>query len=183
MSLGKYNFHTLFFYSTLFFFLFSCQKKEKTYFETIALNDVKLTSPKYGSWRYNNDEKFQKFEDFQKEKKINPEPGKNTIYLQPIGQFDALQTKEIQLTREYLKIYFQLETKVLPVLPNNLFPKTVRRISKEGQEQVLASYVLDSILIGRKPKDAVVLMGSQKKIFSPDLNGTMFSDTPLMKTV
>jgi archaemetzincin len=168
MNQGKYNVTSLFFYAALFIFLFSCQKQKKSYFESTALNDIKLpASPKPGSWRYNHDEHFQTFEDFQKLKKIKPEPGKNTIYLQPIGTFDELQKREIALTKEYLKIYFQLEIKILPVLPNTIFPEKVKRISKEGHEQVLAGYVLDSILIKRKPKDAVVLMGITEKDLFP----------------
>lgn len=168
MSQGKYNFTFLFFYAVLSVLLFSCQKQKRTYFESIALNDIKLSaSPKPGSWRYNHDEHFQTFEDFKKSKKIKPTPEKNTIYLQPIGRFDDLQKKEIALTKEYLKIYFQLETKILPVLPNSIFPEKVKRISKEGQEQILASYVLNSILIKRKPKDAVVLMGITEKDLYP----------------
>jgi len=168
MNRGKYKFTSLFFYATILIFLFCCQKQKKTYYESIAPNDIKLSSsPKPGSWRYNHDEKFQTFEDFQKLKKIKPKPGKNTIYLQPIGKFDELQKREIALTKEYLKIYFQLEIKILPVLPNTIFPEKVKRISKEGQEQILAGYVLDSILIKRKPKDAVVLMGITEKDLFP----------------
>ena len=162
MNQGKYNVTSLFFYAALFIFLFSCQKQKKSYFESTALNDIKLpASPKPGSLRYNH------YEHFQKLKKIKPEPGKNTIYLQPIGTFDELQKREIALTKEYLKIYFQLEIKILPVLPNTIFPEKVKRISKEGHEQVLAGYVLDSILIKRKPKDAVVLMGITEKDLFP----------------
>ncbi|WP_228407571.1 MULTISPECIES: archaemetzincin [Chryseobacterium] len=139
-----------------------------SYFEAIAFNDVKLSAtPQPGSWRYNHHEQFQQFEDFQKTKKIKPESGKNTIYLQPIGDFSLLQKKEIKFTKEYLKIYFQLETKILPVLPNSIFPKNVKRIFKDGQEQVLAGYVLDSVLIKRKPKDAVVLMGITERDLYP----------------
>ncbi|MCS4305189.1 archaemetzincin [Chryseobacterium sp. BIGb0232] len=168
MSQGKYNFTSKVFYAIIFIFFFSCQKKKISYFETIAFNDVKLSAtPKPGSWRYNHDEQFQQFEDFQKSKKIKPEPGKNTIYLQPIGDFNELQKKEIELTKEYLKIYFQLETKILPALPNSIFPKTVKRIFKDGQEQILAGYILDSFLIKRKPKDAVVLMGITERDLFP----------------
>ncbi|MDR6371699.1 archaemetzincin [Chryseobacterium bernardetii] len=167
MSRGKYNFTSVLFYVSLLILLFSCQKQKKTYYESIALNDIKLSSPKPGSWRSNHDEHFQTYEDFQKSKKIKPESGQNTIYLQPIGKFDELQKREIALTSEYLKIYFQLETKILPPLSNTIFPEKIKRISKEGQEQILASYVLDSILIKRKPKDAVVLMGITEKDLFP----------------
>lgn len=155
------------FYAFIFIFLFSCQKKEQSYLETIAGNDVKLSYPQPGSWRYSHHEKFQKFEDFQKTKKILPEPGKNIIYLQPVGTFDQLQQKEIELTRDYLNAYYQLETKVLPALPHSIIAKNARRISRDGHEQVLASYVLDSILIRRKPKDAVILMGITEKDLYP----------------
>jgi len=164
MNQAKYN-RVL--YAVLLIFLFSCQKKEKSYLETIAINDIKLSDPQPGSWRYNHDEKFQQFEDFQKSKKIKPEPGKNIIYLQPVGTFNALQQKEIQLTKEYLNAYYQLETKILPALPNSIIDKTAKRMSGEGHEQVLASYVLDSILIKRKPKDGVVLMGITERDLYP----------------
>ncbi|WP_228445308.1 hypothetical protein [Chryseobacterium nakagawai] len=77
MSQGKYKFISTPFYVIVFILFFSCQKKNKTYFEAITINDVKLSAaPKPGSWRYNHDEKFQQFEDFQKSKKIKPEPEK-----------------------------------------------------------------------------------------------------------
>ncbi|MDR2236649.1 MAG: archaemetzincin [Chryseobacterium sp.] len=154
-------------YILFFIVLFSCQKKEKSYIETIALNDVKLSQPQPGSWRYNHEEKFQRFEDFQQSRKIIPGPGRNIIYLQPVGTFNELQQKEIQLTREYLKAYYQLETKILPVLPNSVIHQTAKRTSKEGHEQVLASYVLDSILMKRKPKDGAVLMGITERDLYP----------------
>ncbi|KPH11122.1 archaemetzincin [Chryseobacterium sp. ERMR1:04] len=167
MSPGKFSFIFNIFFLSTFIFLLSCTKKEKNYFEAISLNDVKLSKPIPGEWRYDRDEKFQTFEDFQKMEKIKPEAGKNSIYLQPIGTFNDLQKKEIQLTQEYLKIYFQLETKVLPALSNDIFPKSVRRIFKDGQEQILAGYVLNNVLIKRKPKDAIVLMGITERDLFP----------------
>ncbi|MEY8761356.1 archaemetzincin [Chryseobacterium tongliaoense] len=169
MNPGRLRFSFIFktIFLSISLFLLSCEKKEKNYFETIAVNDVKLTKAVPGEWRYSREEKFQTFEDFQKMKKIKPETGKNTIYLQPIGDFDSIQNREIELTRDYLKIYFQLETKILPVLSNYIVPESVRRISTEGHEQILAGYVLDSILIKRKPKDAVVLMGITERDLFP----------------
>lgn len=156
-----------FLYFFILIFILSCQNKENTYFQSIAVNDVKLSRPHSSEWRYNHKEKFQTFDDFQKLKKIKPEAEKNIIYLQPIGGFNDLQEKQIKLTKEYLKIYFQLETKILPTISNEIFPKNIRRISKNGQEQILAGYVLDSVLIKRKPKDAVVLMGITERDLFP----------------
>lgn len=148
-------------------FLFSCQKKEMSYFEKIAFNDVELSKPRPGEWRYTRNEKFQTFEDFKKSKKIKPGPEKNVIYLQPIGEFNDLQKKEIDLTLEYLRAYFQLETKVLPPLSNAIFPKSAKRTFQEGQEQILAGYILDSILMKRKPKNAVAFMAITERDLFP----------------
>ncbi|UFH33570.1 archaemetzincin [Chryseobacterium sp. C-71] len=156
-----------FLYFSILVFILSCQNKENTYFQSIAVNDVKLSRPHSSEWRYNHKEKFQTFDDFKKLKKIKPEAAKNIIYLQPIGEFNDLQEKQIKFTKEYLKIYFQLETKILPTISNEIFPKNIRRISKNGQEQILAGYVLDSVLIKRKPKDAVVLMGITERDLFP----------------
>lgn len=167
MSPGKFNSFINLIYLPLLIFLFSCQKKELSYFEKIAFNDEALKNPTQEEWRYNKKESFQTFQDFQKLKKIKPEEGKNTIYLQPIGEFNILQKKQIELTKQYLAKYFQLETKILPTLSNTIFPKSAERIRSNNQEQVLASYILDSILIKKKPKDAVVLMGITEKDLFP----------------
>ncbi|UZT97002.1 hypothetical protein ODZ84_17610 [Chryseobacterium fluminis] len=128
---------------------------------------MKLSDPQPGEWRYSRSETFQTFAEFQKTRKIIPVNRKNIIYLQPIGKFNDLQQKEIVLTREYLKAYFQLETKILPILSNNIFPKSVKRIFRDAQGQVLAGYVLDSILMNRKPDDAVVVMGITERDLFP----------------
>jgi len=87
MSPGKSNSILIFFYLSVCIFLLSCEKKEKSYFEAISLNDVQLSKPTQGEWRYDRNEKFQTFADFQKMKKIKPEPGKKynllTAYRRP----------------------------------------------------------------------------------------------------
>lgn len=172
MNPGKFNSYLSLIYLVLFIFLFSCQKKEMTYYEKIAFNDIALKNATPEEWRYNKKEYNQTFQDFQRLKKIKPEEGKNIIYLQPIGEFNILQKKQIELTKQYLATYFQLETKILPTLSNTIFPKSAKRIRSNNQEQILATYVLDSILIKKKPKDAVVLMGiTEKDLFpSPEWN-------------
>ncbi|GAB0155714.1 hypothetical protein CHRYSEOSP005_09760 [Chryseobacterium sp. Alg-005] len=163
MNRVKFSLVSVFF---ILLFLFACKKRDLNYFETIRFNDVQLGRAQTGEWRYSHKEKFQAFEDFQRLKKIKPQADKKTIYLQPIGNFNDLQKRQIGLTRDYLNAYFQLETKVLPALSNSIFPKSVRRNYK-GTEQILAGYVLDSVLIQRKPKDAVVFMGITEKDLFP----------------
>jgi len=138
--------------------LFSCNSKKNDYFDTISENDVKLFPPKPGDWLYSYKEKGQTFEQFKSSKHIIPTKENNIIYLQPMGQFDSLQVKQIELVREYLSIFFQLESKTLNTVSNDVIPKHARRIGQEEHEQFLAGFILDSVLKKEKPKNGIGLM-------------------------
>ncbi|KFF06224.1 archaemetzincin [Flavobacterium reichenbachii] len=140
--------------------LFACKSDKKNhYFDAVKDNDVALFPPAPGEWLYEHKEKGQTFEQFLKTKHVVPTKEQNVIYIQPIGKFNVLQTKQIDLTRAYLEIFFQLKTKILETKSNDIIPSHVRRIGGEGQEQFLAGYILDSILIKQKPSDRIALMG------------------------
>ncbi|MBB4804131.1 archaemetzincin [Flavobacterium nitrogenifigens] len=155
-----------------FVVLIACEsnKKEKSnlisvsvpppspYFMDIEDNDVKLAAPAYGEWRFFNKEKEQSFEQFIKTKHVVPTKEENIIYLQPIGKFDASQIKQIELVRQYLQIFFQLETKVLESVSNDIIPNKARRMGNMGQEQFLAGYILRDVLKKEKPSKGVALM-------------------------
>lgn len=139
--------------------LFSCKPNIETdYFVSIAENDISLSEPKDGEWRKEHPEKGQSLEQYKKSKFLKPNENFNIIYLKPIGNLNTLQKKQIELTREFLTIYFQLETKVLDSISNDLIPKKARRIGFESHEQLLASYILD-LLLKKKPLKKIALMG------------------------
>lgn len=60
---------------------------------------------------------------------------------------------------EYLEIFFQLKTKTLEPISNDIVPSSARRIGNEGNEQFLAGYLLDSVLKKEKPLNGIALMG------------------------
>ena len=125
----------------------SCSKqKENEYFDQIEKNDIELTKPAEGDWLFSHKEKGQNFEQYQKSRHIIPTKNSNIIYIQPIGSFNSLQNKQIKLLREYLEIYFQLKTKTLETISNDIIPNSARRIGYENNEQFLAGYLLDSVL-------------------------------------
>ncbi|MBF4516232.1 archaemetzincin family Zn-dependent metalloprotease [Flavobacterium sp. ANB] len=139
---------------------YSCQKnKEDQYFDAIENNDVKLMPPAEGEWLYSHKEKGQSFESFLKSKHVIPKKDSNIIYIKPIGNFTALQTKQIELTKQYLEIYFQLKTEVLPRSSNDIIPEEFRRIGNENQEQFLAGYILDSVMKKERTLNKIALMG------------------------
>ena len=87
--------------------------------------------------------------------------------MQPIGKFNSLQKKQIELVRQYLQLFFQLETKVLKDVSNDIIPNKARRIGDVGQEQFLAGYILTDVLKKEKPDKGVALMAITEKDLYP----------------
>jgi len=132
--------------------------EEAPYFKQIKNNDVKLAEPVYGDWLYSRKEKGQTFEEYFSSKHIVPTKETNIIYLRPIGNFNALQKKQIALLNEYLEIYFQLKTRTLEPISNDIVPNSARRMSYD-HEQLLAGYLLKDVLKKEKPLNRIALMG------------------------
>ncbi|KAF2331551.1 Zn-dependent protease [Flavobacterium nitrogenifigens] len=169
----------------VFIILLSCQsdKKEKTnlkiqsvpqqilppqpYFVDIKVNDVKLGKPAYGDWLFSHKEKGQSFEQFVRTKHVVPTKEENIIYLQPIGKFNLMQIKQIELVRQYLQIFFQLETKVLGSVSNDIIPNHARRMGDVGQEQFLAGCILTDVLKEENPSKRIALMAITEKDLYP----------------
>lgn len=149
-------------------FLYSCNENvENKYFKNIADNDIKLSKPIEGEWLFTHKEKGQSFEQFTDSKHIVPTNNSNIIYIRPIGNFDSLQKKQIELVRGYLEIFFQLKTKTLENVSDNIIPSSARRIGFEDNEQLLAGYILDSVLKNEKPLNRIALMGLTEKDLFP----------------
>jgi archaemetzincin len=155
-------------------FLLSCNSKEKDpvilaqsqYFEAIAEHDVKLYSPKIGDWLYEHKEKGQTFEQYKKANPIRPTPAKSVIYLLPVGEFTALQENVLHLTRDYVEIFFQQKTVLLKAISDSV-PALAFRKREDNHIQLLASYVLDSLLKDKTPEDGIVLMAISAKDLYP----------------
>lgn len=137
------------------------------YFVDIQVNDVELGKPAYGDWLFSHKEKGQSFEQFMNSKHVVPTSEENIIYLQPMGDFSADQIKQIELVRQYLQIFFQLETRTLKGISNDIVPKHARRIGDMEQEQLLAGYILDSVLKKEKPQKGIALMAVTERDLYP----------------
>lgn len=129
------------------------------YFDQIEKNDVELAKPVEGEWLYSHKEKGQSYEQFINSKHVVPTSESNIIYIRPIGNFNSLQNKQIELLREYLEIYFQLKTKTLETVSNDVIPESAQRIGHENNPQFLAGYILDNVLKKDKPLKRIALMG------------------------
>lgn len=160
----------------LFVFLLSCKNKndsdtiiarESAYFEKIEGNDVKLEKPQKGEWLYHNKEKGQTFDEYKKSKFTKIDSNNFIIYLKPIGKFNPLQTKQLELTREYLEIFFQQKVVLLNTISDGFIPEKERRKRVDGSEQLLASYFLKTVLKDKMPENGIVLMAITEKDLYP----------------
>lgn len=134
-------------------------QNENEYFDQIEKNDVELAKPVEGEWLYSHKERGQTYEQFINSKHIVPTNESNIIYIRPIGNFNSLQNKQIELLREYLEIFFQLKSKTLETVSNDIIPESAQRIGHENNQQFLAGYILDNVLKKDKPLKRIALMG------------------------
>ncbi|TPG41831.1 Zn-dependent protease [Flavobacterium pectinovorum] len=132
--------------------------EEVPYFKQIKSNDIKLAEPVYGDWLFSRKEKGQTFEQYFRSKHTVPTKDANIIYIRPIGNFNVLQKRQIQLANEYLEIYFQLKTKTLEPISNDVVPNSARRMMY-SHEQLLAGYLLNDVLKEEEHLNRIALMG------------------------
>jgi archaemetzincin len=146
--------------------------------------DAAMGAPRPGDWLFERKEQGQNFEQYRKSVPVSPNDVQKYIYLQPIGMFSAEEDKIIRYTADYLEIFFNLRTIVLPAISDNVIPDTARRMREEGYEQLLTGYILDNILAKAIPKDAIVIMGiTQKDLYPSESWNYVFGQARLKKRV
>lgn len=157
-------------------FLLSCTgRKEKDpvirsasgYFQAISKNDIKLGPAGEGEWLFAHKEKGQTFEQYKNTNPVRPTAARSVIYLLPIGDFTPLQEKAMQLTRNYLEIFFQQKTVLLKAVSDKIIPASAIRQRGPDNTQLLAPYVLDTLLKDKTPADGIALMGISAKDLYP----------------
>ena len=121
----------------------------------------KLSPPRPGDWRAGpgRDEKGQTFAQYLQCRPARPVGGRRVLYIQPLGEFTKARRRIIDLTAEYMGVYFGLPVKVQPDLPLSVIPRRARRVHPTwGVPQVLSTYVLDELLAPKLPSDAAALI-------------------------
>jgi archaemetzincin len=116
---------------------------------------TKLGKPRPGDWLDRFKEPGQTFNQYLVSRPVTPQGKRSVIYIQPLGAFDKKQREIIDLTVEFMRIYFNCEVKVKEDLKLDIIPEKARRVHPEwGVKQILAGYVLDDVLKPRLPDDA-----------------------------
>lgn len=166
----------------------SCQQKKDlngmALINAIKENDEQLSTPKPGEWLYEHHEPGQTFTQYKAEHPVTPNKTQNKIYLQPIGNFSDQQKKIVEYTADYLHLYFNLPTEVSSPISDKIIPDSARRTREDGSIQLLATFILDSLLKKHIPKDAIVVMAiTEKDLFPKPSWGFVFGLASLQERV
>ena len=128
-------------------------------FKSLLPLHTKLGKPQPGDWLAAHREPGQTYLQYVHGRPVKPTKQRGIIYVQPLGDFDNTQRKIIELTAEFMGIYFDLPVKVREDLPLKLIPAKARRTHPSwGDKQILSTYVLSDVLLPRLPKDAAVYL-------------------------
>ena len=81
-----------------------------------------------------------------------------TIYVQPLGEFDETQQRLVEQTAEFMGHFFGMPVQSLETRPLGDIPETARRM-RDDEEQVLSTWIMNDILKPQRPEDAVAVIG------------------------
>ncbi|MEX2215842.1 MAG: archaemetzincin [Phycisphaeraceae bacterium] len=114
-----------------------------------------MPKPGPGDWLAQHKEHGQTFLDYVRSDPVRPLGKRNTIYIQPLGDFTKTQRKIVELTADYMSRYFNCPVKISKDLPLDVIPEKARRVHPSwGMKQILSTYVLTDVLKPKLPEDA-----------------------------
>lgn len=114
--------------------------------------------PQPGDWLDRHDEPGQTFDDYRAGDPHPPTPRRTTLYIQPWGDFDTVQSRLVAETADFLGRFYgvpvrTLERRRLEDVPSSARPKHPER----GDAQLFTPHVLD-VLQAERPKDALAVL-------------------------
>jgi len=134
-------------------------RRSETLIEKLRPLHRKLGLPEPGDWLGVHEEPGQTFREYVRDHPTLPRGKRRTLYVQPLGEFTKTQRQIVDLTAEFLRLWFGLEVKVQEALPSSVVPESARRTHPSwGMEQILTTYVLHDVLRPRLPEDAAACL-------------------------
>lgn len=131
-----------------------------------------MNPPEPDEWLATFKENGQTFVQYINQNPTLPTEQRQTLYIQPLGKFNAKQLRVIAQTAEFLGLFYDLPVKTLPVkkFDKPLSMKNTRDNPSTRQEQVRTGYILDEILKPILPDDAAALIAFTNEDLYPDKN-------------
>lgn len=118
-----------------------------------------LPRPRPGDWLAEHPEPGQTFAEYLDARPVRKSDKLNTIYLCFIGEFSEAQRRILDLTQDYLALFFDCPVKVQRQVALASIPARARRTHPSwGDQQVLTGYVLHEVLEPERPADALAYL-------------------------
>ncbi len=114
-----------------------------------------------GDWLESHPEPGQTYKQYLKSRPVLAEAPRRAIVIQPIGPFEGGASRLLDLTEEFMGIYFGLPVRVEKNLPvDKSWPPEAQRVHPHwGDHQLLTPYILDDVLKPKLPDDAATYLG------------------------
>lgn len=118
-----------------------------------------LAKPQEYDWLKSHPETGQTFAEYWKVKPPRKAADNRTIYLVLLGDFTPAQKSILDITQQYLSVFFQTPVQIHRELPLDILPDHARRIHPEwGTRQISSAYVLNELLKPDRPDDALAYL-------------------------
>jgi len=118
-----------------------------------------LPPPRPGDWLAEHPEPGQTFDEYLNARPIRKSDKLHTIYLCLVGDFTQAQRRILDLTQDYLALFFNCPVKVNRHVPLTSIPARARRTHPSwGNPQVLTGYILHEVLEPERHADALAYL-------------------------
>jgi len=130
-----------------------------------------MGKPEESDWLARFNEPGQTFEEYINGNPTLPTAKRQTVYIQPMGEFTASQRKVLNLTAEYMKAFYNLPVKLNSVKGLENIPKDMKRSNPfDWQKQIKTGYFLEVLLPKLLPADAAAFICFTNYDLYPDEN-------------
>lgn len=118
-----------------------------------------LPRPRPGDWLAEHPEPEQTFAEYMDSRPIRKSDQLHTIYFCLAGDFSEAQQRIVNLTQEYLGVFFDCSVVVSRHIPLESIPaQAKRRHPTWGDQQLLTSFLLREVLEPVRPADALAYL-------------------------
>jgi archaemetzincin len=114
--------------------------------------------PLSNDWLETHNEPGQTFEEYLDADQVKPTKERQKIYVLPLGTFNANQKKIVDITAEYLKVFYDLPVEELPAKPLVAVHPNVRQNKLTKTRQIQTGHILNDVLKPQLPADAAALI-------------------------
>jgi archaemetzincin len=114
-----------------------------------------LGDPGPSDWLSVHPEPGQTFEEYRRSNPIRPHGRRDSIYIQPLGEFSSPQREVVEGTAEFTALFYDAPVRTREAISLAEIPSNARRRHPAtGVAQLLTVYILRQVLAPRLPEDA-----------------------------